>query len=302
MAEQLNDRESSGLADKLMQYLPARFRPGTAVVPVVRLSGVIGAVTPLRPGLTLASVARVLERAFSYRHAKAVALVINSPGGSPVQSRQIYLRIKQLAAEKKLPVLVFVEDVAASGGYMIACAGNEIICDPSSILGSIGVVGGSFGFQEAIRRLGIERRLYTSGEHKAMLDPFLPENPDDVMRLKAIQREIHQIFIALVKESRGARLKGADDTLFTGEYWAGDSAIALGLADSIGDLRSTLRARYGEKVLTPVIAQPTGLLSGLLGRKSPGAGQLSALESMAGLPDELISAVETRAIWAKFGF
>ena len=302
MAEKLNDRESSGLADKLMQYLPARFRPGTAVVPVVRLSGVIGAVTPLRPGMTLAGVARVLERAFSYRNAKAVALVINSPGGSPVQSRQIYLRIKQLAAEKKLPVLVFVEDVAASGGYMIACAGDEIICDPSSILGSIGVVGGSFGFQEAIKRLGIERRLYTAGAHKAMLDPFLPENPDDVAKLKAIQREIHQIFIALVKESRGARLKGDDDTLFTGEYWAGESSVALGLADSIGDLRSTLRARYGEKVLTPVIAQPTGLLSGLLGRKSPGAGQLSALESMAGLPDELISAVETRAIWAKFGF
>ncbi|GMO32241.1 S49 family peptidase [Bradyrhizobium sp. TM233] len=302
MAEQLNDRESSGLADKLMQYLPARFRPGTAVVPVVRLSGVIGAVTPLRPGMTLAGVAKVLERAFSYRHAKAVALVINSPGGSPVQSRQIYLRIKQLAAEKKLPVLVFVEDVAASGGYMIACAGDEIICDPSSILGSIGVVGGSFGFQEAIKRLGIERRLYTAGAHKAMLDPFLPENPDDVAKLKALQREIHQIFIALVKESRGARLKGDDDTLFTGEYWAGESSVALGLADCIGDLRSTLRARYGEKVLTPVIAQPTGLLSGLLGRKSPGAGQLSALESVAGLPDELISAVETRAIWAKFGF
>jgi signal peptide peptidase SppA len=302
MAEQLNDRESSGLADKLMQYLPARFRPGTAVVPVVRLSGVIGAVTPLRPGMTLATVARVLERAFSMRNAKAVALVINSPGGSPVQSRQIYLRIKQLAAEKKLPVLVFVEDVAASGGYMIACAGDEIICDPSSILGSIGVVGGSFGFQEAIKRLGIERRLYTAGAHKAMLDPFLPENPDDVAKLKALQREIHRIFIALVKESRGARLKGDDDTLFTGEYWAGESSIALGLADSIGDLRSTLRARFGEKVLTPVIAQPTGLLSSLLGRKSPGAGQLSAMESMAGLPDDLISAVETRAIWAKFGF
>jgi signal peptide peptidase SppA len=302
MAEQLNDRESSGLADKLMQYLPARFRPGTAVVPVVRLSGVIGAVTPLRPGMTLATVSRVLERAFSTRNAKAVALVINSPGGSPVQSRQIYLRIKQLAAEKKLPVLVFVEDVAASGGYMIACAGDEIICDPSSILGSIGVVGGSFGFQEAIKRLGIERRLYTAGAHKAMLDPFLPENPDDVAKLKALQREIHQIFIALVKESRGARLKGSDETLFTGEYWAGESSIALGLADSIGDLRSTLRARFGEKVLTPVIAQPTGLLSGLLGRKSPGAGQLSAMESMASLPDELISAVETRAIWAKFGF
>jgi len=260
MAEQLNDRRGSGLADKLMQYLPARFRPGTAVVPVVRLSGVIGAVTPLRPGMTLATVSRVLERAFSMRNAKAVALVINSPGGSPVQSRQIYLRIKQLAAEKKLPVLVFVEDVAASGGYMIACAGDEIICDPSSILGSIGVVGGSFGFQEAIKRLGIERRLYTAGAHKAMLDPFLPENPEDVAKLKALQREIHQIFIALVKESRGARLKGADDTLFTGEYWAGESSIALGLADGIGDIRSTLRARYGEKVLTPVIAQPTGLL------------------------------------------
>lgn len=302
MAEQLNDRAGSGLADKLLQYLPARFRPGTAVVPVVRLSGIIGAVTPLRPGMTLAGVARVLERAFSVRSAKAVALVINSPGGSPVQSRQIYLRIKQLAAEKKLKVLVFVEDVAASGGYMIACAGDEIFCDPSSILGSIGVVGGTFGFQEAIKRLGIERRLYTAGAHKAMLDPFLPENPDDVARLKALQREIHQIFIALVKESRGARLKGADDTLFTGEYWAGESSIALGLADGIGDIRSTLRARYGEKVLTPVIAQPSGLLSGLLGRKSPGAGQLSAMETMAGLPDELISAVETRAIWAKFGF
>ncbi|MFT4120283.1 S49 family peptidase [Bradyrhizobium sp.] len=302
MAEQSNDRAGPGLVDKVMQYLPARFRPGTAVLPVVRLSGVIGAVTPLRPGMTLAGVARVLERAFSVRNAKAVALVINSPGGSPVQSRQIYLRIKQLAAEKKLPVLVFVEDVAASGGYMIACAGDEIFCDPSSILGSIGVVGGSFGFQEAIKRLGIERRLYTAGTHKAMLDPFLPENPDDVAKLKAIQREIHQIFIALVKESRGGRLKGADDTLFTGEYWAGESAITLGLADGIGDIRSTLRARYGEKVLTPVIAQPTGLLSGLLGRKSPGAGQLSALESVAGLPDDLISSLETRAIWAKFGF
>jgi signal peptide peptidase SppA len=302
MAEQSSDRGASGLIDKVMEYLPARFRPGAVVVPVVRLSGVIGAVTPLRPGLTLAGIARMLERAFAVRHAKAVALVINSPGGSPVQSRQIYLRIRQLATEKKLPVLVFVEDVAASGGYMIACAGDEIFCDPSSILGSIGVVGGTFGFQEAIKRLGIERRLYTAGEHKAMLDPFLPENPDDVARLKAIQREIHAIFIALVKESRGTRLKGADDVLFTGEYWAGDTAVSLGLADGIGDLRATLRARYGEKVLTPVIAQPSGLLSGLLGRKSPGAGSLAVLEGAAGLPDELISALETRAIWAKFGF
>jgi signal peptide peptidase SppA len=275
------------------------------VVPVVRLSGVIGAVTPLRPGMSLAGVAKTLERAFSIRNARAVALVINSPGGSPVQSRQIFLRIRQLAAEKQLPVLVFVEDVAASGGYMIACAGDEIFCDPSSILGSIGVVGGTFGFQELIRKIGVERRLYTAGAHKAMLDPFLPENPDDVARVKALQREIHAIFIALVKQSRGVKLKGADDVLFTGEYWAGETSVALGLADAIGDLRSTLRARYGDKVRTPVIAPSTGLLSGLLGRKSGGAASLASLASpdgIAGLPDELISALETRAIWAKFGF
>src|SRR6187402_1194771 len=179
---------ATGWYEKVMELLPARLRRGAAVVPVVRLSGVIGAVTPLRPGLTLAGIAKTLERAFATRHAKAVALVINSPGGSPVQSRQIYLRIRQLAEEKKLPVLVFVEDVAASGGYMIACAGDEIFCDPSSILGSIGVVGGGFGFQDLIKRIGIERRLYTAGEHKATLDPFLPENPEDVARLKQPRR------------------------------------------------------------------------------------------------------------------
>jgi signal peptide peptidase SppA len=297
--------EPKGLPDfinKLMEFVPARLRRGVAVVPVVRLSGLIGAVTPLRPGMSLAGVAKTLERAFATKNAKAVALVINSPGGSPVQSRQIYLRIRQLAAEKKLPVLVFVEDVAASGGYMIACAGDEIFCDPSSILGSIGVVGGAFGFQELIKKIGVERRLYTAGEHKAMLDPFLPENPEDVARVKALQREIHAIFIALVRQSRGGRLKGADDVLFTGEYWAGETSVSLGLADAIGDLRSTLRARYGDKVLTPVIAPATGMLSGLLGRRSAGAGTLASLDGMAGLPDELISALETRAIWAKFGF
>src|ERR1700745_3750244 len=233
--------------DKWMEWMPARLS-GAAVVPVVRLSGLIGAVTPLRPGMSLAGVARVLERAFSIGNAKAVAPLINSPGGSPVQSRQIYLRIRQLATEKKLRVLVFVEDVAASGGYMIACAGDEIFCDPSSILGSIGVVGGSFGFQELIRKIGVERRLYTAGAHKAMLDPFLAENPDDVARVKALQREIHTIFIALVKRSRGGRLNGAEDVLFTGEYWAGETSISLGLADAIGDLRSTLPARSGDKV------------------------------------------------------
>jgi serine protease SohB len=270
------------------------------VVPVVRLSGVIGAVTPLRPGLSLAGVARTLERAFETKHAVAVALSINSPGGSPVQSRQIYLRIRQLAAEKKLPVLAFVEDVAASGGYMIACAADEIFADPSSILGSIGVVGGSFGFEELIKKVGIERRLYTAGEHKATLDPFLPENPEDVARLKAIQREIHAVFIALVKEARGLRLKGADDYLFTGEYWAGGRSVELGLADAIGDLRATLRTRFGDEVQTPVIAPSGGVLSGLLGRRSAGTTSLSA--AAAELPEQLISALEARAVWARYGF
>jgi signal peptide peptidase SppA len=300
MTEQRETRPVSSPFGKWTRWIPERLRPGRVVVPVVRLSGVIGAVTPLRPGMSLAGVARTLERAFSVKHAKAVALVINSPGGSPVQSRQIYLRIRQLAEEKKLPVIVFVEDVAASGGYMIACAGDEIFCDPSSILGSIGVVGGSFGFQELIKKVGVERRLYTAGSHKAMLDPFLPENPDDVARLKALQHEIHGIFIALVKKSRGDRLKGADEMLFTGEYWAGETSVSLGLADAIGDLRSTLRARFGEKVITPVIAPASGMLSGLLGRRSPGT--LDVLEKTASLPEEVISALEVRAIWAKFGF
>ena len=299
MTAQLSDRGGwRGAVDRGMGWLPARLWRGSAVVPVVRLSGVIGAVTPLRPGMTLASVAKTLEKAFATKNARAVALVINSPGGSPVQSRQIYLRIRQLAHEKNLQVMVFCEDVAASGGYMIACAGDEIYCDPSSILGSIGVVGGSFGMTELIKKIGVERRLYTAGEHKAMLDPFLPEDPDDVARLKSIQREIHGIFIDLVKKSRGTRLKGADDLLFTGEYWAGDTAVSLGLADGIGDLRSTLRARFGDKVSTPVIAPASGMLSGLFGRRAPGAGSLD----VAGLPDELISALETRAIWSRFGF
>src|SRR6201992_3658824 len=301
MTEQADNPKTASLLDRLKALLPERLRPGSVVIPVVRLSGVIGAVTPLRPGMSLAGVARTLERAFGAKNAKAVALVINSPGGSPVQSRQIYLRIRQLAAEKKLPVLVFVEDVAASGGYMIVCAGDEIFCDPCSILGSIGVVGGSFGFQELIRKIGVERRLYTAGAHKAMLDPFLPENPDDVARLTALQREIHAIFILLVKASRGPRLKAADETLFTGEYWAGDTSVSLGLADAIGDLRSTLRARYGEKVQTPVVAPSSGMLSGLLGRRSGGTGSSLALDVAANLPDGLISAIETRAIWARFG-
>src|SRR6202521_2013448 len=269
MMEQTVDRSGlPGLIDRLMEFVPARLRRGVAVVPVVRLSGVIGAVTPLRPGMSLTGVAKTLERAFATRNARAVALLINSPGGSPVQSHQIYNRIRQLAVEKKLPVLVFVEDVAASGGYMIACAGDEIICDPSSIVGSIGVVGGSFGFGGLIEKLGIERRLYTSGERKAMLDPFLPERPEDVERLEALQKDIHGDFIALVKSRRGPALTGPDGDLFSGEYWGGRKAVELGLADAVGDLRATLRLRYGDNVVMPLVSGERGWF----GRPKSGVG------------------------------
>src|SRR4051812_10157171 len=191
------------IAKFLGPVLPRRFRTDVPVVPVVRLSGVIGFSTPLRPGLTLASVAKPLDKAFAYPRARAVALLINSPGGSAVQSHLVFQRIRQLSAERQKPVIAFVEDVAASGGYMIACAADEIVADPSSIVGSIGVIGASFGFAKLINKLGVERRIYTSGVNKAMLDPFLPENPQHVARLKAIQEDIHASFIDLVKSRRG---------------------------------------------------------------------------------------------------
>lgn len=278
--------------------LPKRWRADIPVVPVVRLTGIIGFSTPLRPGLTLAALARALDRAFNVRKARAIALAINSPGGSAVQSHIIFQRIRQLAAEKALPVIGFVEDVAASGGYMIACAADEIVCDVSSIVGSIGVIGASFGFQEAIRKFGIERRIYTAGEHKGMLDPFLPANPEDVERLQVIQRQIHESFIALVKTSRGAKLAGPEKTLFSGEYWAGTKAMEYGLVDRIGDLRSVLRERFGKNVLTPLISPERGWF----GRRTPGVGgELDSLWNSPGLADEVVSAIEARAMWARFG-
>ena len=281
----------------LRRLLPKRWRGGIPVVPVVRLTGVIGFSTPLRPGLTLAGVARVLDKAFKTRSAKAVALVINSPGGSAVQSHLIFARLRQLSAEKKLPVIAFVEDVAASGGYMIACAADEIVCDPSSIVGSIGVVGAGFGFDEAIKKLGIERRVYTAGENKVTLDPFQPEKPEDVARLQAIQKEIHNNFISLVKTSRGLRLTGPEKTLFSGEYWLAPTAQGFGLVDRLGDLRGVLRERYGADVLTPLVANARGLFGRLTGSR-----EFSEFPGRAGLADEIVTALEARAIWSRFGF
>jgi serine protease SohB len=285
-------------AAALRKMLPRRFRTDITRVPVVRLSGAIGISSPLRPGLTLASSARALDRAFAFRGAPAVAIVINSPGGSAVQSHLIFTRIRALAEEKKVKVIAFVEDVAASGGYMIACAADEIIADPSSIVGSIGVVGGSFGAYKLLEKIGVERRLYTSGENKAMLDPFLPEKPDDVRRLKAIQEDIHESFISLVKDSRGTKLASAEN-LFTGEYWTGRTALTLGLIDGLGDIRGVLRERFGDKVEMPLVSGGRSLF----GRAPAGiaAQGLEALTGNVNLASDLIVAVEERALWSRYG-
>lgn len=284
------------LASHLRRLLPRRFRDRGPRVAVLRLSGAIGAVMPLRTGLSLASAAPLLERAFSMPRIRAVAIVVNSPGGSPVQSHLIYRRIRALAAEKKKPVLVFVEDVAASGGYMIACAGDEIIADPSSLVGSIGVISASFGFDRLIERIGVERRVHTAGENKAMLDPFRPEDPKDLERLKGIQTEVHRMFVDLVRGSRGGRLKEAEHPdLFTGAVWVGAEAVERGLVDALGDLRSILRERYGSKVDIRVVppSRPSFLARWLA---RPGFAPEALVD-----PGEVIGALEERAIWARWG-
>jgi serine protease SohB len=281
----------------LQTLVPQRLRRDYPIVPVVRLTGIIGFSTPLRPGLTLAGIARSLDRAFAIGRAEAVALVINSPGGSAVQSHLIFRRVRQLAEQHDRRVIAFVEDAGASGGYMIACAADEIVADQNSIVGSIGVVGGTFGFDKLIARFGIERRLYTSGEHKAMLDPFLPENPEDVDRLKTLQREIHDDFIALVKARRGGKLTGPQDELFSGAYWTGRRALELGLVDAVGDLRSVLRERFGDKLVTPLVSAERGWL----GRRLLGAGTGEGAPAHFGFAEDLISALEARAIWARYG-
>ena len=260
-------------------------------------------VTPLRPGLSVAGAAAAIDKAFALSKLPAVAIVINSPGGSPVQSHLIYRRIRQLAAEKGKRVYVFCEDVAASGGYFLALAGDEIYADPSSIVGSIGVISASFGLEKAIAKLGIERRVYTAGEQKGLLDPFLPEKPEDIARLKAIQRDVHDVFIGIVKERRGARLKAPDSELFTGAFWSGPKALELGLIDGIADVRSRMRELHGDKVrLRAIPLEGGGWLSRRL-RRLPGLANMDShsLALPLTLGDDLLSAVETRALWSRFG-
>ena len=283
------------------KFVPSRFRKERVVIPVVRLSGAIMASgSPLRQNLSLAAVAPALERAFSFKRAPAVALSVNSPGGSPVQSRLIHSRIRELAEKHDKQVLVFVEDVAASGGYMIALAGDEIIADETSIVGSIGVVSASFGFDKAIARLGVERRVYTAGENKVILDPFQPEKQKDIDYLKSLQLEIHQVFIDMVKARRGARLAESDD-LFTGMFWTGAKGRELGLVDSCGLMAPSLRERFGKDTELKLVSQPRSMF----GRAQPGvgadrlAGAGSALAST--LPGAIADEMEERGLWARYG-
>lgn len=282
-------------------YLPAALTKRGPVIPVLRFSGAIGVVTPLRPGLSLSTSASSIEKAFSMSGAKAVAIQINSPGGSAVQSMLIYKRIRALAVEKDLKVYVFAEDVAASGGYLLALAGDEIYADPSSIVGSIGVITATFGLNEMIAKIGVQRRVYTAGESKDTLDPFLPEKPEDVERIKALQRDVHQAFIDLVKTRRGAKLDKADINLFTGEFWSGKKALELGLIDGLSDLRTKMRELYGDEVRFKLVTPSTSWFR----RRRSVFAEGGAFEfgfSPGGFAADLISAIEARALWSRFGF
>ena len=274
--------------------LPRRFRKSEVTIPVIQLQGIIMAGgSQFRPALNLATVSPLLNKAFADKRAPAVAISINSPGGSAVQSRLIFRRIRDLAKEKDKQVLVFVEDLAASGGYMIACAGDEIIADPSSIVGSIGVVAAGFGFSDLLKKIGVQRRVYTAGKNKVTLDPFQTEKKADIDHLKTLQVEVHETFIDLVKERRGDKLADNDD-LFTGMFWSGVKGKELGLVDGLGDMRSTLKERFGDKTRLRLITMPRGLF----GRRVPGAaaGQIAAAAASG-----LVEAAEERALWGRYG-
>jgi serine protease SohB len=294
----LNANKGLTMAGLLRRLLPKRFRKDGTVIPVVRLHGVImSGGSQFRPALNLTGVAQALDRAFSMKGSPAVAISINSPGGSPVQSRMIYNRIRDLAREKDKRVLVFVEDVAASGGYMIALAGDEIIADPTSIVGSIGVVSGGFGFPELLKKIGVERRVYTAGENKMILDPFQPEKEKDIDYLKSLQLEIHKIFIDMVSERRAGRIKADEGTIFSGLFWTGTRGLELGLIDGLGDMRQELKSRYGEKTRLELVSTPRSLF----GRRAPGVG-FSGLEGIgASLASGLAEVAEEKALWGRYG-
>jgi len=282
----------------LLKFLPLRrFKEPPPVVSVLRLAGVIGGLGRFRRGLSLGSQAQLIDRAFKMPRLSAVALAVNSPGGSPVQSALIADRIRALAAEKEVPVIAFCEDVAASGGYWLACAADEIYAHESSIIGSIGVISAGFGFPELMSRIGVERRIHTAGERKSMLDPFRAEQPEDVERLKAIQADIHGGFKDYVRARRGERLKGDEAVLFSGEFWTGRRAQELGLVDGLGDLRQVMRARFGERVRLRVIDAPRRWRLPF----GPGLGGAAPAADLAAAAHALVDAAEERALWSRYG-
>ncbi|WP_373237109.1 S49 family peptidase [Cohaesibacter celericrescens] len=272
------------------------------VIPVIRMSGPIVAGGGMRPTLNLASVATQLHKAFSMKDAPAVAISVNSPGGSPVQSRLIYQRIRQLAEEKEKEVLVFCEDAAASGGYMIAVAGDVIIADPSSIVGSVGVVSGGFGFVEAIEKLGIERRVYTAGTQKAMLDPFKPENEEHIAHLDVLLQDLFETFKDLIRNRRGDKLTEDEDKLFTGAFWTGKKALEYGLVDELGDMGTYVKKRFGDTAKMKLISAPSGFFSRFRGAGMTLGGGDPIDRIAAGLSaDAILTSLEERALWARLG-
>ena len=282
------------LVDDLLQKVPLeRFRNPPPQVAVLRFDGLIGMRGPR--ALSLRRFAAAIERAFALRQLKAVALAVNSPGGSPAQSALLFRRIRQLAEEKEVPVVAFAEDVAASGGYWLALAADEIFAEETSLLGSIGVITASFGFAEALRRLGVQRRLYTAGENKSLLDPFLTEDPKGVERLTSLQRDMHESFKDLVRLRRAAKLKAEEGVLFSGEVFTGRRALELGLIDGIGDLRGVMRQRYGDTVKLRVVEPERRRFSFLSWFGLP------RRPDIADVAADLLARLEERLIWAKFG-
>ena len=256
-------------------------------VSVIPLNGIIAPNMGRRKGLNLNEIDKNIEQAFSVKNLKAVALQINSPGGSPVQSEMISQRIRSLSEKNNVPVLAFIEDVAASGGYWLACSADEIFASKASIVGSIGVVSSGFGFDKAIQKIGVERRLYTSGDNKAILDPFLPENKDDVKRLKSIQKELHSQFIGFVKSRRGSKISVENKEVFTGAFWSGEKSLEIGLIDSFGEMKSVLKERFGENVKIREFAPKKKLF---------GFGNL-----LSGALDILLQKIYEKGILQRFG-
>lgn len=258
------------------------------IVSHIRLSGVIGNVGKFKQGIDYSSQEEIIKKAFSLKKAQAVAITINSPGGSPVQSHLIYKLIRNQADKYKKKVIVFAEDVAASGGYLIACSGDEIYANPSSIIGSIGVIYSSFGFTELIKKIGVERRVHTAGKNKSTLDPFLEEKKEDIERLKNIQLDLHKDFINVVEKSRGEKLKKSEVELFSGEFWSGTKSKELGLIDEIGDANQVLREKFGEDVIIKKFEKSKSWLS-------------KKLSSSNDHVDQVANILEEKSIWQKYG-